>query len=147
MAHLLIREGCPESWQWEANEQKVGVGGDVVVQTGECHLCHVHRLRADVQHARSEYPVQEDLSQHLCVFHRLLNRIVLLRDAKVVTMDAPQVKEVAQLLLIGSKAIMGVEEQELADEGTLHHRHIHLREEDRVVDILIERWIHLHFLS
>ena len=104
--HLLVREGGPESWKWEANEEEIGVGGDVVVQTRESHLGHVHRLRGDVEHARSQYPVQEDLRQHLCVLHRLLYCIVLLRDAKVVTMDTPQVKEVIQLELIGSKAIM-----------------------------------------
>ena len=40
--HLFVREGGPKSWQGQANEQEVGVGGDVVVQAGESHLGHVH---------------------------------------------------------------------------------------------------------
>ena len=78
MTHLLVCEGFPQSWQWKTNKQEVCVGGYVVVQTWEGHLGHVHRLWGDVQHARPEYPVQEDLSQHFRVFDRLLNRIILL---------------------------------------------------------------------
>ena len=40
--HLFVREGGPKLWQGQANEQEVGVGGDVVVQAGESHLGHVH---------------------------------------------------------------------------------------------------------
>ena len=113
---MLESEGCPELWQRKTNEQEVGVRGDVVVQTGERHLGHVHRLGGDVQHARLEDSLQEDLRQHLGVLHGLLYRIVLLGDAKVVAVNSPQVEEVAELLFTSSEAIVGVEEQEGADE-------------------------------